>query len=69
MNNPKDLSIFLYCLHIYRYIVFTIGIKHFDHVSLPIYYDFDGICDLFVLWRGLQIHRPACLEMQGEVKI
>ena len=69
MHNLNDLSIFLYCLQIYRYIVFYIGIKHFDHVSLRIYYDFDGICDLFVLWPGIQVARPAYLEMQGEVKI
>ena len=54
---------------LYRYIVFHIGIKRFDHVSLRIYFDFNGIYDLFVLWRGIYIARPTCLEMQGEAKI
>ena len=52
-----------------KIILIIISIKHFDHVLLRMYYYFDGICDLFVLWRGIQIARPAYLEMQGDVKI
>ena len=62
MHNLKDLLIFLYCLHIYRYIVFYIGIKHFDHVSLLIYYllSYVGLTVLFFLFLLLVVNLFHC---------
>ena len=65
-NPVVELSTRRFCAQPYRFIdllilsadyccliTFCIGILHIYHVPLRFHLDFDAICDLFVLWRGI----------------